>query len=321
MKCTACGNENQPGAKFCVHCGVVLSAATPAYVPTPSSAAVQTGPRPVVPTAPSTPAAAVQTGTRPVTPAAPPAAPAPSVSAPPVATSASAPAAMVPASAGPAASSRTMGMAVAAIAALVVLVGGGYFGYRMFAGEGSKQATAAVESPKAEAPSAEVPKGAAATAPAAEGQTANAGAAGPAGAPAGVAASSTAAPGAASTDTSALPGQPAVAEDKAAQAKAAKAQAKATTSATSPGAGAPTSTTPTPGPSQPAPAKPPAKTNVAQAAPQDRWQAYADEMTRCAKEDFFSRVVCQQKVRGRYCEGYWGKVPQCPGNSAVDHGQ
>jgi len=211
-------------------------------------------------------------------------------------------------------------MAVAAVAALVVLVGGGYFGYRMFAGEGSKQTTAAVESQKAEAPPAEAPKDAAAAAPAAEGQPANAGT----GAPAGGAASSTAVPGATPTDTSPLPGQPAVAEDKAAQAKAAaaaKAQAKATTSPTPPGAGAPTTATPTPAPSQPGATKAAPKTNVAQAAPQDRWQAYADEMTRCAKEDFFSRVVCQQKVRGRYCEGYWGKVPQCPGNTAVDHGQ
>src|ERR1700751_1362733 len=80
MKCTACGNENQPGAKFCVHCGIVLSAMTPAApaqapsaVPPSSTATAQ---RPVTPPpsppstmqrpeAPPPPTPAAQTGTRP----------------------------------------------------------------------------------------------------------------------------------------------------------------------------------------------------------------------------------------------------------------
>jgi hypothetical protein len=35
---------------------------------------------------------------------------------------------------------------------------------------------------------------------------------------------------------------------------------------------------------------------------------------------FLGRVVCEQKVRLQYCEGQWGKVPQCPGGPNADHG-
>jgi len=53
----------------------------------------------------------------------------------------------------------------------------------------------------------------------------------------------------------------------------------------------------------------------------DRWQRLDDELSRCTREDFISRVVCGQRVRFRYCDGYWGKVAQCPGNPLPDHGQ
>ena len=47
MKCPACGNENQPGAKFCVHCGIVLgTASAPAWTATPASSATGSAPRP-----------------------------------------------------------------------------------------------------------------------------------------------------------------------------------------------------------------------------------------------------------------------------------
>src|SRR5205809_2328886 len=68
MKCTACGNENQPNAKFCVHCGVMLSAAlapapaaapaTPTPVPTPAAA-----PSPAPSVTRSVPAAAAPAAT------------------------------------------------------------------------------------------------------------------------------------------------------------------------------------------------------------------------------------------------------------------
>ena len=54
----------------------------------------------------------------------------------------------------------------------------------------------------------------------------------------------------------------------------------------------------------------------------DRWQRLDDELSRCTREDFITRVICGQRVRFRYCDGYWGKVPQCPGNTTTpDRGQ
>jgi hypothetical protein len=57
-----------------------------------------------------------------------------------------------------------------------------------------------------------------------------------------------------------------------------------------------------------------ARTPAPAAAPQpDRWQQMHDAMARCKREDFFRRIGCEQSVGLQYCEGYWGKVPQCPG--------
>lgn len=67
-----------------------------------------------------------------------------------------------------------------------------------------------------------------------------------------------------------------------------------------------------------------AKSSVPAPAPKhvaDRWQRLDDELSRCTREDFITRVVCGQRVRFRYCDGYWGKVAQCPGNPLPDHGQ
>ena len=131
MKCTACGNENQPGAKFCVHCGIVLVAASaPASTVVPASAASAAAPPP-----------------RPAAPAQPAPTPAPSVaraaaaSGPPPA----APAA-VAATEAPESSPKT-GLIMGVVALLVVLGAGGYFGYRMLGG-GGKETVAIVEPPK-----------------------------------------------------------------------------------------------------------------------------------------------------------------------------
>jgi hypothetical protein len=59
----------------------------------------------------------------------------------------------------------------------------------------------------------------------------------------------------------------------------------------------------------------------APAAQPDRWQMLAEAMARCAREDFFQRFACEQRTRLRYCEGYWGQVPQCPSATPKDHGQ
>jgi hypothetical protein len=63
--------------------------------------------------------------------------------------------------------------------------------------------------------------------------------------------------------------------------------------------------------------------NIAAAAPvPDRWAQFAEDLHHCERETFLSRVLCDQRVRLRYCDGYWGKVPQCPGGIAnPDRGQ
>jgi hypothetical protein len=42
---------------------------------------------------------------------------------------------------------------------------------------------------------------------------------------------------------------------------------------------------------------------------------------RCAKENLISRIVCEQKVLFQYCNGNWGKVPQCPDSANPDPGK
>ena len=60
-----------------------------------------------------------------------------------------------------------------------------------------------------------------------------------------------------------------------------------------------------------APARPPA----------DRWQTMSDALGSCDREGALNGFICGQRVRIQYCDGYWGKVPQCPGAvSNLDHG-
>jgi len=79
-----------------------------------------------------------------------------------------------------------------------------------------------------------------------------------------------------------------------------------------------------PAPSTPAATAP--STTQAAASPRtaavpDPWARMREELATCTREDFITRVVCGQRVRFRYCANYWGKVPECPGNPAPDHGQ
>jgi hypothetical protein len=50
--------------------------------------------------------------------------------------------------------------------------------------------------------------------------------------------------------------------------------------------------------------------------PPDRWQSMRDALAQCDREGLFGGIVCGQKVRIQFCEGYWGKMPQCPGPAA-----
>ncbi len=61
---------------------------------------------------------------------------------------------------------------------------------------------------------------------------------------------------------------------------------------------------PVPPPQAPAPREVP--------PPPDRWQQMSDALARCDREGGFSGFICDQRVRLDSCEGYWGKVPQCP---------
>jgi hypothetical protein len=65
--------------------------------------------------------------------------------------------------------------------------------------------------------------------------------------------------------------------------------------------------------SAPAAAAPMAPAAVAPAPPKDRWAQMLDAIaSQCGKETFLNKVICEQKVRIQYCDGYWGKVSQCP---------
>jgi len=304
MKCPACGNENQPSAKFCVHCGVMLSAvlaeatlttsvaappAAPVYTPPPPP---RPAPAPVVAAAPAAPAPAVSAASSP-DPAAPAAVSLASAAAP-----------------GPE-SPRKSGLIVAAVALAVVLAGGGYFGYRMLAGSAKKEVVATAESATpaeapTPAPAAEPPKDMSAAAT----STRPTETATPAAEPT---KSATVAP-----EEAPMPGTPAgtttSTPKKPPQPRAAPKPAPII------GEQAP-ATPPQPSPKAPAKPAPVVAAAPAAAAEPDRWQMYADAMGRCGREDFFKRFTCEQRARLHYCEGYWGQVPQCPSAPTRDHGQ
>ena len=52
----------------------------------------------------------------------------------------------------------------------------------------------------------------------------------------------------------------------------------------------------------------------------DRWQAMQARLQSCGG-DLITRIVCDQRVRLRFCEGYWGKAPQCASGVVNEHGQ
>jgi ribosomal protein L40E len=54
--------------------------------------------------------------------------------------------------------------------------------------------------------------------------------------------------------------------------------------------------------------------------PDDPWQAMHVSLTRC-DGDLIDRIVCDQRVRRRFCEGHWGKAPECASGVANDRGQ
>jgi hypothetical protein len=213
----------------------------------------------------------------------------------------------------PSPSGKTIGIIAGVVGGLVVLGVGGYFGYRMlFSGESSSR-IAASEAPRSTTPAltpapepprdtVRVPappaqdtvamKSAAATPPDSEAKAATKG-------KDATTAGSMTAPGSTTAPGAAVP-----------KTDSAKAPAKATNPPGPPGsllsaadvAGA---TAPGRAPAQP-----------------DRWQQMREAMARCAGDNFFKRVACEQGVGQQFCEGFWGKVPQCPSGPPVkDRGQ
>jgi hypothetical protein len=291
MKCAACGNENQPSAKFCVHCGVLLApVSSSAPVPVAAMAGVAA---PVAPT-PAASAPAPRPTLAPVAP--PPPVASPSPIAPPMS-------AGEPASPSPAPSRTPL---IIGAVALVVVAAAGYLGYRALYGGSKPEPVAVAEPPKP----AEAPTPPAAVEPAKDANTL--------GVAATDATQSTAqAPSKSATATGAnaapeiLPDTPAAPPKPRRQPKPVPTAEPVTTE--------PTASAPAP------PAKAPAKAVAAVATPApvqtDRWQMYADAMGRCAREDFFKRLGCELRTRNQYCQGYWGQVPQCPEATPRERGQ
>jgi hypothetical protein len=62
-----------------------------------------------------------------------------------------------------------------------------------------------------------------------------------------------------------------------------------------------------PEPDKPAPAPPPPPP-----AP-DRWQTMRDAQAQCDRQGLIDGLICGQRVKMQYCDGYWGKVAQCQG--------
>ena len=52
----------------------------------------------------------------------------------------------------------------------------------------------------------------------------------------------------------------------------------------------------------------------------DPWQAMRVSLARCGG-DLIGRMVCDQRVRRRFCEGHWGEAPECAKGIANDRGQ
>lgn len=52
-----------------------------------------------------------------------------------------------------------------------------------------------------------------------------------------------------------------------------------------------------------------------------RWERMQDEVIACADEPYFlDAVVCDQRVRHRYCDDWWGRTDACPSGRTADYG-
>jgi hypothetical protein len=78
---------------------------------------------------------------------------------------------------------------------------------------------------------------------------------------------------------------------------------------------------PPPAPEPAAVVRSPAPPRAIEAPRSDPWQVMNEGLSRCAREDLFSRPGCEERLRQQYCPNNWGLVPQCPIGRPTDHGQ
>jgi len=58
-------------------------------------------------------------------------------------------------------------------------------------------------------------------------------------------------------------------------------------------------------------APPPAQAPAPEPVVPDRWETMNAALAACSRESFLAGVMCTERVRYEYCEGFWGQVPQC----------
>jgi len=194
---------------------------------------------------------------------------------------------------------------VALVAVIAALGVGGYFGYRLLFPETGESTITPPQAP--------------ATAPSQPADAAKDSTIGLPGQPAATDSTSTQQPVPVTADEAKSAGEAEAAKSAAGAPKADSTKAKAA----SPAAPKGTTTAPPAEPAPPrvvAPAGPSSAPPVA-GTPSDRWKQMAEAMAQCHREDFFSRVGCEQRVGRRFCDGYWGTVTQCPSGVPKDRGQ
>jgi hypothetical protein len=212
-------------------------------------------------------------------------------------------------------SGKTIGIIAGTVAGLVVLGVVGYFGYRTLFPPDSSSRVASSDVPASTAPAPSPPKEVV-TAPPSPTQDA-------------------VSVNRRHQDAASVKSMPAMSPDSPAKSAAKDSAATVPASPTGvPGTLAPKMDSSTAPPAKatnpPVPAGSPAMTAetpgaLAQAKnpgqPPERWKQMREAMARCAGDNFFKRVACEQGVGQQYCEGYWGKVPQCPSGPPPVKGQ
>lgn len=335
MNCASCGKVNPADARYCVHCGAEQSVPTPIAAVAAAAMTARSGNAVLqaANAAQADPAADLRPRSMPQRERAPRPGGAVVDQHAPRGLEAGAIAGGVQAPPAYASAPRRTGLAAALIVACLLVAVIVFAGWRMLGGESQSGTEAAKESGDESVMSAFPPeatpqkerRSAAGTAPAqapagpdstriaareaASGDAASR-AVGSSGTLSGIAQDATPlAPAVPPVEIKPLPAKPAP--------KAARRPPVEKTPPSKP-APAPVASAATPAASEPAP--------VVAAAPKpapviDRWTRMSDELSRCTREDFIARVICDQRVRLRYCDGYWGKVTQCPGNPAPERGQ